>query len=93
MSLLGIHKELAGPGPFQYDVLEESCIVPVLDSYLRNDSLLDMGRLFCKVTFIIARRHVSLYTVIFDICREIASNETLLPLLDTLPGQVHKFNF
>ncbi|KAH3744484.1 ubiquitin-conjugating enzyme family protein [Pelomyxa schiedti] len=58
-----------------YEELEESCLVPVLDSYLRNDSLLDMDR------------HNSLYTHIFSICRGLASHDQLAPLLGALPNQ------
>jgi baculoviral IAP repeat-containing protein 6 len=56
-------------------VLEESSLIPVLESFLNNDSLLDMSK------------HESLYTSLFNIMRALAENEDLVPLLDTLPHQ------
>lgn len=59
----------------QFEVVEESCLVPVLENYFRNDSLLDMGR------------HASLYIALLGVVRAIAKQENLLPMLDALPGQ------
>ncbi|KAH3764663.1 Ubiquitin-conjugating BIR-domain enzyme [Pelomyxa schiedti] len=74
--LKSIHREIVHPSSkIPYDVVEESCLIPALESYLRNDSLLDMGR------------HASLYIVVFDILLAISNTEELLPILDTLPHQ------
>eukprot|EP00727_Mastigamoeba_balamuthi_P009103 m51a1_g4815 hypothetical protein (960) ;mRNA; r:142906-146614 len=74
-----ITRELAAPragsqGP-SYDVLEESCLVPVLEGYFRNDSLMDMAR------------HASLYAAVHDLARALAASERLLPLFEQLPRQ------
>jgi hypothetical protein len=56
-------------------VLEESCLVPVLESYLSNDSLLDMNR------------HQSLYQTVYALVRSIAGNKHFAGLLDKLEHQ------
>jgi len=61
--------------PGQFEILEESCLIPVLESYLRNDSLLDMGR------------HTSLYIVILGVVRGMSRHKSLVALLDSLPLQ------
>jgi len=70
-----INGELSSSEAVQFDVLEESCLVPVVESYLRNDSLLDM------------ERHSALYISILTLVQSIANREHLLPLLDNLPHQ------
>ncbi|XP_015750593.1 PREDICTED: baculoviral IAP repeat-containing protein 6-like, partial [Acropora digitifera] len=50
-------------------LLEESCLIPALSSYLRNDSVLDMAR------------HVPLYQAVLEALRAIALCPVLLPLL------------
>eukprot|EP01118_Nematostelium_gracile_P005464 TRINITY_DN1731_c0_g1_i1.p1 TRINITY_DN1731_c0_g1~~TRINITY_DN1731_c0_g1_i1.p1 ORF type:complete len:632 (-),score=167.22 TRINITY_DN1731_c0_g1_i1:3320-5104(-) len=64
-----------GGTPNQYTVLEESCLLPVLESYLRNDSLLDMGR------------HTSLYLQILGVVKSILNHHHFIPLLDKLEHQ------
>jgi len=59
----------------QFEIIEESCLVPVLENYFRNDSLLDMGR------------HSSLYIVLLGVVKAVAKQQDLLPLVDTLPNQ------
>lgn len=52
--MLAIITELENPNEnVQFDIIEESCLVPVLEGYFRNDSLLDMGRYYhnCFVLF------------------------------------------
>lgn len=63
------------PQDVQFEILEESCLIPVLENYFRNDSLLDMGR------------HATLYIALLGVVRAIAKIENLLPLLDSLPSQ------
>lgn len=58
-----------------YETLEASCLIPVLESYLKNDSLLDMGR------------HIFLYRTVLQIVRSFSSHEALLPLMDVLSNQ------
>ncbi|XP_068681369.1 baculoviral IAP repeat-containing protein 6-like isoform X1 [Montipora foliosa] len=50
-------------------LLEESCLIPALSSYLRNDSVLDMAR------------HVPLYQAVLEVLRAVALCPVLLPLL------------
>ncbi|ESP03094.1 hypothetical protein LOTGIDRAFT_230508 [Lottia gigantea] len=56
------------------DLLEQSCLVPAISSYLRNDSVLDMAR------------HVPLYRALLELLRALAVCPTLIPLL--LPLEV-----
>eukprot|EP01114_Cavostelium_apophysatum_P004652 TRINITY_DN1498_c0_g2_i1.p1 TRINITY_DN1498_c0_g2~~TRINITY_DN1498_c0_g2_i1.p1 ORF type:complete len:1661 (-),score=558.77 TRINITY_DN1498_c0_g2_i1:26-5008(-) len=58
-----------------FPILEASCLVPALECYLKNDSLLDMGR------------HLFLYQSVLQMLRLLVSDDTLIPLIDTLPGQ------
>ncbi|ETO20601.1 hypothetical protein RFI_16615 [Reticulomyxa filosa] len=50
-------------------VFEESCIVPFLKEYLRNDSLLD-----------ITQHHEKLYCTLYSIVQEMSQSPRLLPL-------------
>eukprot|EP01119_Soliformovum_irregulare_P016152 TRINITY_DN463_c0_g2_i4.p1 TRINITY_DN463_c0_g2~~TRINITY_DN463_c0_g2_i4.p1 ORF type:complete len:834 (-),score=313.83 TRINITY_DN463_c0_g2_i4:9-2510(-) len=59
-----------------YEIIESSCLIPVLDSYLRNDSLLDISR------------HSDLYFSIFKTIVGLASRDLYFGLLDDLPFQV-----
>lgn len=58
-----------------FEVLEPSCLIPVLESYLKNDSLLDMGR------------HMFLYQSVLDLVKGFVAHDSLIPLVDTLPRQ------
>ncbi|CAH0383910.1 unnamed protein product [Bemisia tabaci] len=58
-----------GLAPLFYQLLEQSCLLPALSSYLRNDSVLDMAR------------HIPLYRAILCLLRVIASNEQYVELL------------
>ncbi|CAL1542612.1 unnamed protein product [Lymnaea stagnalis] len=51
------------------DLLSQSCLVPALSSYLRNDSVLDMAR------------HVPLYRALLQLLRGITVNPSLVPIL------------
>ncbi|XP_052766452.1 baculoviral IAP repeat-containing protein 6-like isoform X2 [Mya arenaria] len=51
------------------DMLSQSCLVPALSSYLRNDSVLDMAR------------HVPLYRALLQLLRGISVCPALVPLL------------
>jgi baculoviral IAP repeat-containing protein 6 len=75
--LRGIAENLrkCGPTGVAFDVLEESCLVPVLESYLRNDSVLDMVQ------------HAGLYMSLYDVCEALALQEEWLPLFENLPNQ------
>jgi len=57
------------------ELLQDSCLVPVLLSYLRNDSLLDIAK------------QMDLYNSLFKLVQVIASHHELAMLLDTLPGE------
>ncbi|XP_045481363.1 baculoviral IAP repeat-containing protein 6 [Harmonia axyridis] len=63
--------ELAGEvlPPAFYDLLINSCLLPVLSSYLRNDSVLDMAR------------HIPLYKAVLLLLRALAVSSQLLNLL------------
>jgi ubiquitin-protein ligase len=64
-----------------YDLLESSCVVPVLLSYLRNDSLLDIAK------------QMDLYNSLFNMVQVIARQPEFAGLLDILPnesGSVHQ---
>lgn len=52
-----------------YELLSQSCIVPAISSYLRNDSVLDMAR------------HIPLYRALLELLRGIAVTPSLVPLL------------
>eukprot|EP01119_Soliformovum_irregulare_P016147 TRINITY_DN463_c0_g1_i1.p1 TRINITY_DN463_c0_g1~~TRINITY_DN463_c0_g1_i1.p1 ORF type:complete len:692 (-),score=204.00 TRINITY_DN463_c0_g1_i1:151-2226(-) len=58
-----------------FHFLEASCLVPVLETYLKNDSLLDMGR------------YPILYATVFSMVRSISEDPALVPLLEPLPDQ------
>lgn len=55
--------------PIFLDLLQQSCLIPALSSYLRNDSVLDITR------------HIPLYRAILKILRAIALSNQLLTLL------------
>jgi baculoviral IAP repeat-containing protein 6 (apollon) len=57
------------------NMLEESCLVPLLESYLANDSLLDLNR------------HSSLYGCVFDLMRAVAEHKQFRVLVDKLEHQ------
>ncbi|XP_041353670.1 baculoviral IAP repeat-containing protein 6-like isoform X2 [Gigantopelta aegis] len=54
------------------NLLGQSCLVPAISSYLRNDSVLDMAR------------HVPLYRSLLELLRGLAVCRSLVPLLRTL---------
>ncbi|XP_067680641.1 baculoviral IAP repeat-containing protein 6-like isoform X2 [Haliotis asinina] len=54
------------------DLLSQSCLVPAISSYLRNDSVLDMAR------------HVPLYRALLELLRGLAVSPSLVPLLRPL---------
>lgn len=56
-------------------MMEESCLVPLLESYLANDSLLDMNR------------HAHLYSCVFDTLRAVAEHKHFRVLVDKLEHQ------
>ncbi|XP_018118500.1 baculoviral IAP repeat-containing protein 6 isoform X5 [Xenopus laevis] len=56
------------------ELLSQSCLIPAMSSYLRNDSVLDMAR------------HVPLYRALLELLRGIASCVALVPLLLPLTG-------
>ncbi len=58
-----------------YQLIAASSLVPVLGSYLRNDSLLDMGR------------HFDLYTAVLKTTRALVLHDALVHLADELPNQ------
>lgn len=55
-----------------FELLQQSCLIPALSSYLRNDSVLDITR------------HIPLYRAILQLLRAIALSSQLVALL--LPG-------
>jgi hypothetical protein len=50
-------------------------LAPVLESFLRNDSIFDMGR------------QISLYRSVLALVRSLVNHVTLLPLIDSLSDQ------
>ncbi|XP_041107829.1 baculoviral IAP repeat-containing protein 6-like isoform X5 [Polyodon spathula] len=56
------------------ELLSQSCLIPAMSSYLRNDSVLDMAR------------HVPLYRALLELLRAISSCTSLVPLLLPLSG-------
>lgn len=58
-----------------FEELEGSCLLPVLASYLRNDSLLDMAT------------HDTVYVAIMETVRTLAGNAVTIRLLDELENQ------
>ncbi|XP_029691286.1 baculoviral IAP repeat-containing protein 6 isoform X2 [Takifugu rubripes] len=57
-----------------HELLSQSCLIPAMSSYLRNDSVLDMAR------------HVPLYRALLELLRAISSCTALVPLLLPLSG-------
>ncbi|KAK9411867.1 baculoviral IAP repeat-containing protein 6 [Crotalus adamanteus] len=57
------------------ELLSQSCLIPAMSSYLRNDSVLDMAR------------HVPLYRALLELLRAIASCTSMVPLLLPLTGE------
>ena len=60
-----------------YSVLEESCLVPLLQEYLGNESLLDS-----------MDRHQSVFSMVFEVLQAIVGHAPLHPLLLPLEAQV-----
>ncbi|KAM9394840.1 dual E2 ubiquitin-conjugating enzyme/E3 ubiquitin-protein ligase BIRC6 isoform 31-T32 [Salvelinus alpinus] len=56
------------------ELLSQSCLIPAMSSYLRNDSVLDMAR------------HVPLYRALLELLRAISTSTALVPLLLPLSG-------
>ncbi|XP_050990219.1 baculoviral IAP repeat-containing protein 6 isoform X2 [Labeo rohita] len=56
------------------ELLSQSCLIPAMSSYLRNDSVLDMAR------------HVPLYRALLELLRAISTCTSLVPLLLPLSG-------
>ncbi|CAH1791767.1 unnamed protein product [Owenia fusiformis] len=63
------HSENSGIPDNLPELLSQSCLVPAISSYLRNDSVLDMAR------------HVPLYRALLELLRAISSCTVLVPLL------------
>ncbi|XP_056147249.1 baculoviral IAP repeat-containing protein 6 [Lampris incognitus] len=59
-----------------HELLTQSCLVPAMSSYLRNDSVLDMAR------------HVPLYRALLELLRAISTCTALVPLLLPLSGDI-----
>ncbi|KAM3606446.1 uncharacterized protein V6R79_016382 [Siganus canaliculatus] len=68
------HNSTALPAVLQ-ELLSQSCLIPAMSSYLRNDSVLDMAR------------HVPLYRALLELLRAISTCTALVPLLLPLPGE------
>ncbi|KAM9726353.1 LOW QUALITY PROTEIN: dual E2 ubiquitin-conjugating enzyme/E3 ubiquitin-protein ligase BIRC6 [Menidia menidia] len=60
--------------PVLQELLSQSCLIPAMSSYLRNDSVLDMAR------------HVPLYRALLELLRAISTCTGLVPLLLPLSG-------
>jgi baculoviral IAP repeat-containing protein 6 len=69
------HKVAAEERQTRFLTIEESALVPVIEHYLNNDSLLDM------------ERHVSLYKTLLGVVKAFTENEDLISLLDRLEHQ------
>ncbi|XP_072565882.1 dual E2 ubiquitin-conjugating enzyme/E3 ubiquitin-protein ligase BIRC6 isoform X5 [Paramormyrops kingsleyae] len=67
------HNNTALPSVLQ-ELLSQSCLIPAMSSYLRNDSVLDMAR------------HVPLYRALLELLRAISTSTALVPLLLPLTG-------
>ncbi|XP_077439054.1 dual E2 ubiquitin-conjugating enzyme/E3 ubiquitin-protein ligase BIRC6 isoform X1 [Vanacampus margaritifer] len=67
------HNSSALPVVLQ-ELLSQSCLIPAMSSYLRNDSVLDMAR------------HVPLYRALLELLRAISTCTSLVPLLLPLSG-------
>uniref|UniRef100_A0A8B9K1H4 Baculoviral IAP repeat containing 6 n=1 Tax=Astyanax mexicanus TaxID=7994 RepID=A0A8B9K1H4_ASTMX len=67
------HNSTALPSVLQ-ELLSQSCLIPAMSSYLRNDSVLDMAR------------HVPLYRALLELLRAISTCTGLVPLLLPLSG-------
>ncbi|XP_028323473.1 baculoviral IAP repeat-containing protein 6 isoform X3 [Gouania willdenowi] len=67
------HNSPALPAVLQ-ELLSQSCLIPAMSSYLRNDSVLDMAR------------HVPLYRALLELLRAISTCTSLVPLLLPLSG-------
>ncbi|MFT7805918.1 baculoviral IAP repeat-containing protein 6 isoform X6 [Arapaima gigas] len=67
------HSNTALPSVLQ-ELLSQSCLIPAMSSYLRNDSVLDMAR------------HVPLYRALLELLRAISTSTALVPLLLPLSG-------
>ncbi|XP_035256804.1 baculoviral IAP repeat-containing protein 6 [Anguilla anguilla] len=67
------HNSNALPSVLQ-ELLSQSCLIPAMSSYLRNDSVLDMAR------------HVPLYRALLELLRAISTSTALVPLLLPLSG-------
>ncbi|KAM4615408.1 dual E2 ubiquitin-conjugating enzyme/E3 ubiquitin-protein ligase BIRC6 [Polymixia lowei] len=67
------HNSTALPAVLQ-ELLSQSCLIPAMSSYLRNDSVLDMAR------------HVPLYRALLELLRAISTCTALVPLLLPLSG-------
>ncbi|XP_028983369.1 baculoviral IAP repeat-containing protein 6 isoform X2 [Betta splendens] len=69
------HNTSALPTVLQ-ELLSQSCLIPAMSSYLRNDSVLDMAR------------HVPLYRALLELLRAISTCAALVPLLLPLSGDL-----
>ncbi|XP_035388618.1 baculoviral IAP repeat-containing protein 6 isoform X6 [Electrophorus electricus] len=67
------HNSAALPSVLQ-ELLSQSCLIPAMSSYLRNDSVLDMAR------------HVPLYRALLELLRALSTCTGLVPLLLPLSG-------
>ncbi|XP_074501768.1 dual E2 ubiquitin-conjugating enzyme/E3 ubiquitin-protein ligase BIRC6 isoform X2 [Sebastes fasciatus] len=69
------HNSSALPAVLQ-ELLSQSCLIPAMSSYLRNDSVLDMAR------------HVPLYRALLELLRAISTCTALVPLMLPLYGDL-----
>ncbi|KAL9897854.1 dual E2 ubiquitin-conjugating enzyme/E3 ubiquitin-protein ligase BIRC6-like isoform 3-T4 [Glossina fuscipes fuscipes] len=68
--------ELGGELPNQFlQLLQQSCLIPALSSYLRNDSVLDITR------------HIPLYRAILQLLRALSLSQQLTSLLQPQPSK------
>lgn len=60
----------AGELPIQFvSLLKQSCLIPALSSYLRNDSVLDITR------------HIPLYRAVLQLLRALSLSHQLIPIM------------
>ncbi|KAH8417362.1 hypothetical protein KR222_009764, partial [Zaprionus bogoriensis] len=65
--------------PIFQTLLQQSCLIPALSSYLRNDSVLDITR------------HIPLYRAILKLLRALSLSKNLVSLLQPMPSSSGEF--
>lgn len=65
--------------PIFQTLLQQSCLIPALSSYLRNDSVLDITR------------HIPLYRAILKLLRALSLSKSLVSLLQPMPSASGEF--